>query len=201
LLATIRYRAHLALTAQATAEGAGLAIAKRVANSGYLTCEERDFALDVIVPDEAAHMKWCWSAANRLTSRPAVHGVGARQRRSNEALFETLNATGKRGLPTSVLLLTHLRQFERLLLRRFDEYRAVLRTVLPEEAVSGAQRLLEDEVRHIAWGQRVSDRLHRQFADELSGSTSRLSMRDSMAHRSSSDFERCFRLAEDLKRI
>ncbi len=201
LMATIRHRAHLALMAQGAVEGTGLAIARRVAKSGYLTGEERDFALDVLVPDEAAHLKWCRSAADHLADGPAGGGVGARQRRCNEVLFETLGAAGKQDLRTNVLLLSHLRHVERLLLRRFDAYMALLGFVLPEEIVQGAQRLIVDEVQHVAWGDRVSARIHRQYSDELTGSHSRTSMRDGMAHRSSAEFTACFRLTEDLKRI
>ena len=146
LLASIRQRAHLALTAQATVEGTGLAIAKRVAESAYLTRNKQD-------------------------------------------------------LLTNVLLLSHLLQLERQLLRRFDAYKALLDIVLPEEIAQGAHRLIEDEVHHVDLGQRLSARIHRQYAGELAGSRFRLSMRHGMARRSSSELQNCFRLPEALGRI
>ena len=142
----MRQRAHLALTAQTTVEGTGLAIAKRVAKSAYLTRNKQD-------------------------------------------------------LLTNVLLLSHLRQFERLLLRRFDAYKALLDIVLPEEIAQGAHRLIENEFHHVDWGQRVSAPIHRQYAGELAGFRSRLSMRHGMAHRPSSELQNCFRLPEALGRI
>ncbi|MBA3353096.1 MAG: hypothetical protein H0U23_11880, partial [Blastocatellia bacterium] len=154
-----------ALNEQAATEGTGLAIAIELSRSEFLTTEDRDFAGDVLRPDEVAHLKWCRGAANHIAGS-AKPGYGAWQRECNQALWDALPSTNRQGLPRDHTILFHLRKIERLLLRRFDYYERIITAILPEEFASGIERLKLDETRHIGWGKNVTNRLRFERADD-----------------------------------
>lgn len=126
---------------------------QRLAESPLLTPEEREYARNVLLPEEARHV---WLAARLIETTGAVEAKSLPDAAPDEE--------------TDTLALLKRVRAENLLVRGYAKVRPLLsaeQRVLMDEIVS-------DEERHVAWGRAVSKRLGVDAAESMLGDAPRI---------------------------
>jgi len=145
---------------QAEIEGRAVVLARHLSRSMILSAEERDFARDILRPEEALHMKMALNFARFFGSINR-----SRLRDALRRMVETLKSDAQeaQAIPLDYLLVMRLNHDERFLLRTFPAYRRIAFCFLPRELANAAGQLEHDERAHKIWSDSVLHRLNGEY--------------------------------------
>ncbi len=124
-------------------ESRAVGMAVQLARADVLTAEERAYAGDVLLRDEARHARWARTSARSLGPCGEL----------------SAGTYGLRQFASPVAVLARLHFGESFLLRYEAQMREVMLELGRPDIAAGWNALVADEEEHTAWGRRTLDRL------------------------------------------